>query len=449
MLPDLALLTIFDFYVDEKDIYAWQSLVHVCRKWRNIVFASPRRLNLRLCCTAKTLERRKLDVWPLLPILVCSNGFQDWGLDYIIAALKHNDRVCGIDLCWISSPQTRQVLAAMQQPFPALKHLKLRPIDYETALPIVPASFLGGSAPSLQTILLDCLPFPGLPNLLLSATHLVKLILWRIPPSGYISPEAMVTGLSVLTKLESLDISFESPPSRSDRRHPPPSTRALLPVLTKLYFAGVHGYLEDFVSRIDTPVLNELQITFLTFDTPQLTPFISRIPKSNAHNEARVLFSDMDVWITLPRIFDGALELAISYEQPDRQLSWMAQLCRSSLPQDLIPMVEHLYIQNGRFKFSLHWDGLDSETEKSQWLELLRPFTSVKCLYIPYAFEDGLVPVLQGLIGERVTEVLPALQTLFFQDSPKNGGIQEVIGPFVAARQLSGHPIGVAHWDGK
>jgi hypothetical protein len=112
-------------------------------------------------------------------------------------------------------------------------------------------------------------------------------------------------------------------------------------------------------------------------------------------------------------------------------------------------MVEHLYIQNGRFKFSLYWDGLDSETEKSQWLELLRPFSSVKCLYIPYAFEDGLVPVLQGLVGERVTEVLPALQTLFFQDLPENGRIQEAIEPFVAARQLSGHPIAVSHWDGK
>lgn len=30
MLPDVALLTVFDFYVD---IEEWQTLVHVCRKW--------------------------------------------------------------------------------------------------------------------------------------------------------------------------------------------------------------------------------------------------------------------------------------------------------------------------------------------------------------------------------------------------------------------------------
>ena len=47
-----ALLAIFDFYVDEdqeekQSIEAWQTLVHVCRRWRSIIFASPRRLNLR------------------------------------------------------------------------------------------------------------------------------------------------------------------------------------------------------------------------------------------------------------------------------------------------------------------------------------------------------------------------------------------------------------------
>ncbi|KAN0109365.1 hypothetical protein V8E52_009337 [Russula decolorans] len=36
------------------------------------------------------------------------------------------------------------------------------------------------------------IPFPGLPKLLLSATHLVQLWLANIPHSGYISPEAMV-----------------------------------------------------------------------------------------------------------------------------------------------------------------------------------------------------------------------------------------------------------------
>ena len=53
VLPDVALLEIFAFVVDDNDsIDAWHPLVHVCQKWRNIVFGSPRRLNLQLHCTA-------------------------------------------------------------------------------------------------------------------------------------------------------------------------------------------------------------------------------------------------------------------------------------------------------------------------------------------------------------------------------------------------------------
>ena len=72
-LPDDVFLAIFDFYVrpvqvfpeDKKEeIETWQTPVHVCRRWRNVVFGSPLRLNLRLCCTPKTPVRRMLDVWP-------------------------------------------------------------------------------------------------------------------------------------------------------------------------------------------------------------------------------------------------------------------------------------------------------------------------------------------------------------------------------------------------
>ena len=67
-LPDLALLEIFDFYVHadyhfrDEELSAWLSLVHVCRKWRNVVFGSPLRLNLRLHCVARTPVTKTLDV---------------------------------------------------------------------------------------------------------------------------------------------------------------------------------------------------------------------------------------------------------------------------------------------------------------------------------------------------------------------------------------------------
>ena len=45
MVPDVALLEIFGVYTW---LESWYTLVHVCRKWRNVVFGSPCRLNLRL-----------------------------------------------------------------------------------------------------------------------------------------------------------------------------------------------------------------------------------------------------------------------------------------------------------------------------------------------------------------------------------------------------------------
>jgi hypothetical protein len=90
-----------------------------------------------------------------------------------------------------------KVLVATQRRFPALTSLVLGFYGNETE-PVVPASFLGGSAPRLQELWLRRAPFPGLPKLLLTATQLVDLNLESIPHSGYISPEAMATGLSTV-----------------------------------------------------------------------------------------------------------------------------------------------------------------------------------------------------------------------------------------------------------
>ena len=61
-------------------------------------------------------------------------------------------------------------LAAMHVPFPELTNLWLS-ASGETQP--IPDSFLDGSAPRLRYFHLDGIPFPGLPNLLLYATHLV------------------------------------------------------------------------------------------------------------------------------------------------------------------------------------------------------------------------------------------------------------------------------------
>jgi hypothetical protein len=257
VLPDDVLLEIFYFYVGEAQrIQAWESLVHVCSRWRSVVFGSPNHLDLGLVCTAKTPARDRLDVWPELPLHIQGDDFE--GIDNIIAVVERRNRVRVIDLTWVSSLHLENLLAAMQDPFPELTDLVLWS-NGEVALP---DSFLGGSAPRLRFLWLDHAPFPGLQKLLLSATHIAILRLEDIPHSGYISPEAMATALSTLTHLDSLILGFQSPFSRPDpASQPPPSpTRIVLSALTYFEFKGDSEYVDDLMAYIDAPRLNELRL---------------------------------------------------------------------------------------------------------------------------------------------------------------------------------------------
>jgi hypothetical protein len=82
-----------------------------------------------------------------------------------------------------------------------------------------------------------------------------------------------------------------------------------------------------------------------------------------------------------------------------------------------------------------------SNDNVDQLLKLLRPFTAVKCLYLSEEFQPNLTRTLQELAEGGMTEVLPSLQKIFFARSDPSGAFQEAIRQFVAARQLSGHPI--------
>jgi hypothetical protein len=429
MLPDVALLEIFHFYlVFHEGPKAWHTLVHVCRKWRNVVFGSPRRLNLRLLCTHKTPVREMLDVWPHLPIEVFDVRSEALDMDNIFAALDLHDRIYELCLSYSDKPGLEKVLAAMQQPFPELTNLFIG--DGDDSTPVQTDSFLGGSAPRLRLLTLTGIPFPELPKLLLSATHLVDLSLERIPDSGYISLEAMIAGLTGLASLKILKIEYESYPiiPYQKSQYPPLQTPILLPVLTRLLFRGVYEYLEDFVARVDAPLLNQLDITYLqeeSLDTPRLAEFISRAPKLS---EARVEFTcwPEEVQVILPQASCGKIDLRISCDE-DVQLPCLAQLCSSFFRRAPISVAEHLHLtQNGTYES--YWS---PDIESNQWLELFLSFPAVKRLHISPEFVPRIAPALQ-LAVERGTEVLPALQAFFFETLPSEP-VREIIRQFAVA----------------
>ena len=461
ILPDDILLLIFRFdraiYLDrlgEVDqlghvpSWRWHRLVHVCQRWRSVVFGSPNFLGLRLDC-GPTTRVELMGVWPPFPIVIRTGKLWPMPKDYDFdAAIVHPNRVCEIYLYYLTRLQLQRLVSAMQEQFPSLIHLMLGLVDDGHPAPDLPDGFLGGSASRLQSLELYAIGFPALPKLLLSATHLVRLILSYTSYTSYVSPETIVTGLAALANLKYLFIEFYPVPSLPDPeiRLLPPPTRIVLPALARFDFQGISEYLEDLVARIDAPLLDSIGITIiheLAFDISQLAQFMRRSTKFPTLNETHVdfyfnvNFNQCGVQIeSLPstRTFDDKSILTILHRESNGLLSSLGQVCAWFFPS--ISMVEHLHLYG-----EPHWQ---NDAQGIQWLEFFHPFTAVKKLYVSKFFTRFFALALKDLVGERSTNALPALESILLEDPHP---VEAAIGPFVAARQLLGHPVTVSDWD--
>ena len=450
LLPEIVLLEIFDFCRLNHTFYflrvwKWHLLVHVCRRWRQLIFESPHRLNIQILCTHKTPVRKNLCIWPTLPIVVdCTyfgRGISPEGEDDVIAALEHPDRVCYIRLK-VTRSELENMVAPMQVPFPVLTRLEIFSMSDDA--PALSPGFLGGSAPLLEEITLGEIPFPALPTLLLSTNHLVVLTLCEIPPTGYISPEAMVVGLAALTKLEFFTIKFQSADPLPDQIRLPPDTRTVLPALTSFTFQGACEYLEDLVGRIDSPRLDRIHINCLDrlFDAPviQLAKFLDRSigPKLTLLKHARVCFFN-DYYFSFaiyhqtnhPSSDWQPAQAIISCEGIDRQFSNITQ----SFHQLSAPLsnVVHLKLDVEPVG-SRQIEGADGV----EWLRLLRQFPVVQLLYVSQELAGHVALALEDIAGDMAAEVLPSIDLICLEGQPASS-----VGKFVAARQLSGRPVTV------
>lgn len=162
-LPDYVLIQTFCIC---RDIYSscpmwWRSLVHVCRRWRQIVFSSPRSLHLVILCNPRTPIRTSLNIWPpfLLSIHHDTSDPDEEG-ENTVAALELRDRVSEISIDCLKDSVLERLTATMLEPFPELSHLYLAYRDDIT--PVLPDAFLGGFAPSLQSLELVNVASPAL-----------------------------------------------------------------------------------------------------------------------------------------------------------------------------------------------------------------------------------------------------------------------------------------------
>ena len=176
------------------------------------------------------------------------------------------------------------------------------------------------------------------------------------------------------------------------------------------------------MARIDTPRVDDLQITFfnqIIFDTPQLFQFISRRPTLRAPEKSYITFGSKAIAVRfLSQTSDfGVLSVEIPCTATEWQLSSLEQVCTSSLPP--LSTLEELYIVE-ELCLPPRWQ---DDVENTLWLDLLRSFVPVKNLYLSGEFVPRIAPALQELVGGRTTEVLPTPGEYFL------GGFQPASGP--------------------
>jgi hypothetical protein len=365
--------------------------------------------------------------------------------DNVIAALKHADRICELNV-----PVTDSLLAKsavlLQASFPTLDTLRLGPQDASRPL-ILPVRFLGGDAPRMRDIHLTNTSFSALPLLIQSARELVSLQLDDVPNSGSFSPEALAVGLSATTQLKQLKLYFQPQTHRPDQTHTPlsPKRRAILPALTEIHFRGNSDYFEDLVSRIDAPAVEQVDVNFLdlnTFDTPQLAQFIDRTRTLRSPHHTSFRLSEDDITITHDfRLAppssspSGTIRLQISCDDVDRQMSILVHVGRQF--SRFLSSVEVLNAYGSQMLFSLRDP---RETDSAKWLELLRHFRGVRKLEVAGALVPNIASALEQVTGNMARGILPLLRD-FHLDVPQS--MSPPIEPFVAARRLSTHPVTV------
>ena len=463
ILSDDDLLEIFDRYRYSDDppdqfpyrVWRWRSLVQVCRRWRQIIYASPRRLDLQLLCTNGTSFRKIIDIWPTIPIVVYwqigSPGVVE---DDIIPALEHPDRVSHIYL-FLYKPKLEAIAAFIQKPFPMLTHLSVFS-PYGSLISVLPDGFLGGSAPSLQQLALCAVRYPALPVLLLSASNLVNLELLDMPPTGYISTEVMVSLLAASHKLETLHIEFgllgAQPPSPDIIV----STRAILPALCDLSFIAGRKYIDDFVSRIDTPQLNSLLVNYkrglrrweigINYDVPQLSKFINRseslkrslskhceIKETVLQCRAIITFcvgrTTSERWNPNPGI---SVCLGRGIEEPILRL---ANILGFITP--ILSDIVHCTID------SVHMVGSGSGREDLDWLQVLRQLSYVQTLFVSDDMAGLISQALAHVDVGTITQTLPALQLLCIEIKEEGEEHRNTssVHKLLTVRQDAGHPV--------
>ena len=463
ILDDDSLLNIFHLYRpavfdgDEHDDHRlfggkkwyrerwWYQLVHVCQRWRDLIFRSASHLDLCLVCTFGTPITDMLANSPPFPLIIDYPG-QDHPIaaecenEIIFALEQHHERVRRIRL-FVPTPNIERLITVIEGEYPILEYLILAtPIEDKSTGLMLTETF---HAPHLRHLQLTGIAIPIGSRLLTTAVGLIVLALNMKHPSGYLQPNTLLQWISFMPELEMLAVFFGFPVlSRDVERQlmrAPITTHVTLPNLLGLTFRGASAYMEAFVPHITTSRLEKCQIALpnqLTISIPRLLQFINTT-ENLRFNRAAFLFYDERVTVGVYPDENAkaySLSLVVDCWHLDWQVSSAVQIS-NALSQKFSAVV---YLTFGHEEHSRS-SGERNEVDRNEWRKLLMSFNNVKTLDIrDYGLVGEFSHCLQLDDGEHPLELLPELQELIFLECTAVG---DAFAKFIDARKNAGRPV--------
>ncbi len=477
-LPDELLVEIFDFYrqiinAHEHMTYhgcwwaselSWFKLIHVCKRWRAVLSASSSHLDLRIVLLPVDDIHRHLKHAPMKTILSrhfppfpikinydcrCVTSFTATDMGRMRVALKFPNRVREINLS-ASTADLETFFKAARRLFPALESLTLRHELGEEELKI-PATFLKGPNPRLQTLSLDGISLTSISRLLSSATGLTSLSL-RILEFGQLPIKSLLTHLQGMPYLGRLGLSIDGSIDHDDPAQPTPEEIIPLSKLKSFKYQGPNVFLNILMAGFAAPSLREVDIEFdddvSLSQNSHLPRFIEDLPVEDGYHTFQMDFGIYNFCVLLLAPNKYELPRFRLYSRTHSQSSiqvWAMQM--SSVVSAKLSTIEELY-------FTLH-DTFTGSEEAIPWRRYLLQFPSLKALRMQGMSNRQIASIASILYqdhGSPTSPVLPALEEIelcMAPDSTESQRTSELAAfqPFVSARQQAGRPVKISSFQ--
>ncbi|KAI0258335.1 hypothetical protein BC834DRAFT_84277 [Gloeopeniophorella convolvens] len=404
-LPDDVLLReAFDWYrlMAPVPLLHWFQFrpARVCSRWRQIILASPRRLNLYLSCLPGfPITDMIQHSPPCIPLEVeYATEWNSQDASELDSLLRHRlDRMKTLILESSFQLKLAPYVAMMNTRAPILECLILSSYDFYVRLP---STFLGDHAPCLQELLLANIlpPLPFAPNITQFAFTM----------TNDVSPDAswfndLLTAVCSMCKLNTLSLTLETG-SESSSLAPIEDDHevAVLPRLYMFEFIGTKSQLKAVDSRLGVPDLEDLTTVFLGFVRRTFIPFLPRFFRDSKLHIAYVGISIDNLLVGSPPSKDVRFDIGF----PDEGES---ELAVRLVGRTFEPLFRETHTLSLGFGTDHTYDGISSEevADAAFWLAFFSEskFVAVEVLWV----DEAALPALTEALDQAGPALFPKL----------------------------------------